>query len=104
MFTTTTIMTVKLGKSGIKTTYLGGKTCCWVITWLNQPCERKVTMSMLGMLTRDYISTQGMLARKHESTQSTLAHEHISTQGTLVPEHVSTQDTLASEHTRHVGT
>ena len=104
------------GKSGIKTTYWGGK-ACWRWPHGHTNCVKKGTQDMLthehvssqatlvceyistqGMLTREHVSAQGTLAREYVSRQGTLAHEHASTQGTFPRKFVSTQGMMAHEY------
>ena len=96
-------------KSGIKSTYRGGKACWQVIMWSWKPNEarnsRHVDMCTCE-LTRHvdtwvhqhtrhvwhvrHINTPGMLTREHKSMQRKLAHEKVSMQDMLTCERVDT--------------
>ena len=88
-------------KSGIKTTYWGGKGCWQVITWSCKPCEARHSthVNMVTRKTCQFSRHVGTWARKHAKhvrmwarKQDTLPSERKSTQGTLTREHVlSTQ-------------
>ena len=68
-------MAVKLKKSAIKTTYLGGKARCQLILCYTS-CVRQDTQDTFA---RVYVSTHNTLAREHLDTQNTLAFEHLFT-------------------------
>ena len=65
----------EIEKSGIKTTYWGGKTCWQVITWSHKPCEAK-NSNQVDTWTCEHARNFGTWARKHA--------RHMSTQGKLV--------------------